>query len=180
MSVDINPSAQALPRGRGLRNTGLMFAALGGAALLVPVVASVVVEQVFAAMLLIWGLSGVMFAYVFRGFSEWRLVAVGFVAMALVGLWFLIFPGVGEATMTALLIAAFLVEGILSILLGLRMGGQLANAPWVVASGACAFVLGMVLLFQWPMAAAWLIGALVGLNFLSTGLTLLMVARAAQ
>lgn len=180
MPVDLSQQTRSPPAARGFRTTGLVFAGLGLLALLGPTMATVLVETLISAMLLIWGLCGVMFAYGFRAFREWRVVAGAFALMAFVGVWFLIFPGVGVTTMTALMIIGFLVEGVLSMLLGLRMSGLLPNWPWVVASGAFSFVLGLVLLFQWPMAATWLIRGLVGVNFLSTGITLLMLSRAAR
>jgi len=47
-----------------------------------------------------------------------------------------------------------------------------------VFSGACAFVLGLIVLFQWPQTTGWVIGFMVGLNFLSTGISMLVIARA--
>jgi len=166
------------PPGRGFRNIGLIFAALGVLAIVAPAIATVVVELLIAWILVLWGVAGILFARSFRAFSEWRIMAAGFVAVLLLGLWFLFVPGVGASFMTVLLIVAFLVEGALSILLGLRMSGQLPNWPWIVFSGACAFVLGLIVLFQWPQTTGWVIGFMVGLNFLSTGISMLVIARA--
>lgn len=165
---------------RNFRNAGLVFAALGAFAVLVPTVATVVVEQLIAWLLVLWGLAGLMFARSFRGFSEWRIVAGAFFVVLLAGLWFVFFPGGGASFMTIMLAVVFLLEGILSILLGLRMSGQLANWGWIVFSGASAFVLGLIILFSWPETARWVVGFLVGLNFLTTGMSLLFVSRAVK
>lgn len=165
------------PTGKGFRNTGIAFATFGFLAVLVPAVATLVVEQLTAIILVIWGIVGIIMSLNFRSVSEWRIVAVGFAAMLALGIMFLVYPAVGAKVMTALLVVAFVTEGVLSILLGLRMSGQLPNWRWVVASGACSFVLGMMLLYQWPLAATSVIGVLVGLNFLSTGIVLLLISR---
>lgn len=178
MATNNTDAAGDTTTGKGFRNTGIVFGALGLLALLVPSVITLLVEQLTAIILVIWGISGIILALNFRGVSEWRIVAGGFAAMLAVGLWFLFFPGIGAKVMTALLIVAFLTEGLLSILLGLRMSGQLPNWLWVVGSGGCSFLLGLLLLYQWPLTATWIIGVVVGLNFLSTSVMLLLIARA--
>lgn len=172
----------AAPRNpyKSFRTVGILFATLGALAMTVPATATVIVEQLVAWLMLFWGIAGLLFARSFKALSEWKIVAAGFVVVALVGLFFLLSPGMGAAFMTALLIAVFLMEGILSILLGLRMSGQVAHWQWIVASGACSFLLGAVILSQWPRIENWIVGFLVGLNFLSTGIAMLLVARAAN
>lgn len=174
-------SPTALSRSaRSFRTVGIVFAGLGVLAMLIPAAATVIVEQLVAWLMLFWGVAGLLFARSFKAFSEWKIVAAGFAVVALIGLFFVVYPGTGAAVMTAILIAVFLMEGILSILLGLRMSGQVAHWQWVVASGACSFILGAVILSQWPQTANWVVGFLVGLNFLSTGLAMLLLSRAAR
>ncbi|NIZ12741.1 HdeD family acid-resistance protein [Phaeobacter sp. HF9A] len=182
MTPDI-PDRRALPVakiGKSLRTVGIIFATLGVLAMLVPAVATLLVEQLVAWLLVLWGGAGLFYARSFKDFSEWRIVAIGFGVIAAVGLGFLFFPSLGAAFMTAILVAVFMLEGVLSVLLGLRMSGQIANWQWIVASGACSFVLGVVVLMQWPETAKWLLGFLAGLNFLSTGVSLILVSRAMQ
>lgn len=162
---------------QSFRTAGLVFAGLGVLAMLLPNVATVVVEQLVAWVLVLWGAAGLFFARSFRAFSEWRIVAIGFACVLAAGLWFLFFPGAGATFMTAVLVVTFLLEGVLTILLGLRMSGQIANWVWMVASGASAFVLGLIVLMQWPQDTGWLIGFMVGLNFLTTGIALLVMSR---
>lgn len=159
------------------RNIGVAFALMGAVAALLPAIATLVIEQLLGWVMLAWGVAGIMFARAFKEFSEWMLVAAGFALLALVGLFFLIVPDIGASVMTAFLVAGFIIDGVLSILLGLRMSGQLAHWQWIVASGACAFVLGLVILAYWPTTSQWVLGFVVGLNFLSTGISLLFVAR---
>ena len=142
---------------QSFRTVGIVFAALGVLAILIPAAATVIVEQLVAWLMLFWGIAGLLFA---RSF--------------------MIYPGTGAAAMTAILIAVFLMEGILSILLGLRMSGQVTHWQWIVASGACSFILGAVILSQWPQTTNWVVGFLVGLNFLSTGIAMLLVSRVAR
>jgi uncharacterized membrane protein HdeD (DUF308 family) len=164
----------------GFRTIGIIFAVLGALAIMLPVVATVVIEQLIAWILIFWGVAGLMFAYNFRPLAEWRIVAMIFAAVLAAGLGFVVFPGAGASFLTIMLIIVFLLEGVISILLGLRMSGQLGGWGWIIFSGTCSFVLGLVILMQWPDTAKWVLGFLVGLNFLSTGLSLLLIARTAR
>ncbi|MGB3243051.1 MAG: DUF308 domain-containing protein [Sulfitobacter sp.] len=164
---------------RSFRNVGIVFAVLGAIAVLVPTVATIVVEQLIGWLLLAWGIAGLFFARSFKAFSEWKMVAGGFLVVTLLGVFFLLFPGVGASVMTAFLVVAFIIEGILSILMGLRMSGQLGNWQWIIVSGVSAFILGIIILLQWPATTQWVLGFLVGLNFLTTGISMMFVSRAA-
>lgn len=178
MSVQNTTTVPPIFKRAPFRTVGIGFIVLGVLAMLAPVIATLVVEQLVAWLLVIWGIGGFMFAYSFREVSEWKFMAAGFAAVLAIGLWFVFFPEAGAAFMTGFLIFTFLLEGALSILLGLRLSGQLANWRWVVGSGVCAVILGIIILAQWPETAQWVIGFLTGLNFLSTGLTLLLISRA--
>ena len=160
------------------RAVGLVFAVLGTLAIVLPSVATVLVEEFIAWLMLLWGLAGLLFARSFKAFSEWRIVAVGFAVVAGTGLLFVLVPGWGASFITAILVGVFILEGVLSVLLGLRMSGQVEKWQWIVASGACSFILGIVIMLQWPSTARWVLGFLTGLNFFATGIAMLLVSRA--
>ena len=98
----------------------------------------------------------------------------------MLGLAFLLFPGVGITTLTIVMMLVFLVEGVVSILLGLRMSGNLRHWGWMLFSGACSLIVGLIIMMGWPETAVWTLGLLLGINFLSTGLSLIMLARSAR
>lgn len=158
------------------RNAGLVFAALGLAAILAPVIATLVIEQMVAWLLLFWGIAGLGFAWSFRNVLEWRIALVFFIGVLITGLVFVFFPSRGVSFITGIIVIVLFLEGVLSIWLGLKLRGQLPNWLWVIASGACAFLLGAIILVQWPTSSTWLLGFLTGLNFLSTGVSMVMLS----
>jgi uncharacterized membrane protein HdeD (DUF308 family) len=182
MQIDNPPSISRdlVDIGSSFRNVGIVFAVLGLAAILAPAVATFVVEQLVAWLLVFWGIAGLIFARSFRGVSEWRIVALFFAAVLFVGIAFVLFPGRGAAFITGIMVVVFLLDGALSILLGLRLSGQVPSWRWIIVSGACAFVLGIVILVQWPAASTWVLGFLTGLNFLSTGVSMFLISRASR
>ncbi|MGZ9810728.1 HdeD family acid-resistance protein [Pseudoroseicyclus sp. H15] len=162
---------------RNLRLAGIVMAAIGALAILLPHIATFGAEILVAWMLTIWGAVGLWLSWAIRPTPEWRY---GFAACGLVfvaGLALVLFPLAGIAALTVLMMLSFLIEGILSILFGLRSSAHVSNWGWLVFSGLCSFAAGGVILFGWPWTASWTLGLIMGLNFLSTGLSLLMLAR---
>lgn len=162
----------------GMTWAGAAFLALGLAAIALPVWATVAVEQLVAALLFVWGAAGIGFALSMRPAAEWRMTAALFAGVMVLGAIFLIFPRSGIETMTMLLVSVFLIEGIATVTIGIGMRGALPNWGILVVSGLASLGLGVLILTGWPGTAAWTLGLLTGVNFLSNGITLILLGRA--
>ncbi|MCB1310816.1 MAG: DUF308 domain-containing protein [Sedimentitalea sp.] len=159
---------------------GVAFAVIGVLAMLLPALATLAAELLIAWMLVLWGAAGLGFAWEMRPEREWRHAAGTFGIALLLGILFLLFPRIGIETMTILVMLVFLLEGVVSILLGLRFSERVRNWGWLVFSGAASLIVGVIILIGWPGTAAWTLGLLLGVNFLTTGLSLVMLGRAAK
>lgn len=162
-----------------LRLVGIILAVLGVLAILLPSVATFGAELLVAWMLTLWGGVGLWFSWAIRPAPESRYGFVAFGLLFAVGVALVLFPLAGIAALTVLMMLSFLMEGILSILFGLRTSAHVSNWGWLVFSGLCSFAAGMVILFGWPWTASWTLGLMMGLNFLSTGLSIIMLSRPA-
>ncbi|MBN8292146.1 DUF308 domain-containing protein [Rhodobacter sp. NTK016B] len=162
---------------RHLRLVGVILAVIGALAILLPTLATFEAELLVAWMLTVWGAAGLWFSWAIRPAPESRYGFAGFGILFVVGVAFILFPLAGIATLTVLMMVSFLMEGILSILFGLRSSAKVSNWGWLVFSGLCSFAAGVVVLFGWPWTASWTLGLMMGLNFLSTGLSLVMLDR---
>lgn len=165
---------------RRLTIIGIVFAVLGGLAILLPALATLAAELLIAWLLILWGGAGLWFAWEMRPEPEWRYGAGAFGIALLLGLVFLLFPRIGIETMTVLMMIVFLMEGVVSILLGLRLSGRLRNWGWMAVSGVCSLIVGLIILIGWPGTAAWTLGLLLGVNFMTTGISLVMLGKAAK
>lgn len=165
---------------RPLAVIGIAFTVIGALAIILPAWATLAGELLIAWMLTLWGVVGLWFAWEIRPASEWRYAAVVFGITFLLGLAFLLFPGVGIETLTIVMMVVFLMEGIVSILLGLRMSARLKNWAWMIFSGLCSLIVGAIILVGWPETTVWTLGLLLGVNFLSTGFSLIMLGKAAK
>lgn len=164
--------------GRGILISGIVFIVLGLLALALPVIATLAVELLIAWLLLFWGAGGVAMAWSMRDASGRVAMTAFFLMILALGLIFLFVPRVGLSTLTLVLAAIFLLEGGLTIGLGLRLREVSGRWAWIVASGVAALLLGVLILTGWPGTAAWVIGLIVGVNFLTTGLSLVMLSLA--
>jgi uncharacterized membrane protein HdeD (DUF308 family) len=180
MNPDHPRKSGQIPQGapHNLILVGGIVILLGVVAIALPVWATLAVEQVIAALLLVWGVAGIGFALSMRPLSEWLFTAVTFAIILVIGVLFLIFPQDGVTTLTVILIAAFLIEGVMSILFALRLRETMPQWGWMLFSGLAALGLGLVALSGWPGTEAWTLGLLVGLNFLTSGASLIALAVA--
>ena len=51
---------------------------------------------------------------------------------------------------------------------------------WIVAAGALAIVVGVMILASWPSSAAWVLGTLAGISLIFSGWSYIMIALAAR
>ncbi len=79
--------------------------------------------------------------------------------------------------MTMLLIAVYLIQGAASISVGFGLRGKVGGWGLLLLSGLASLGLGILILTGWPGTAAWTLGLLTGLNFLSNGIALILLGR---
>ncbi len=159
---------------------GIVMMVLGLLAVAVPNIATLAVE-IFAGWLFFVG-------GIFRAISVWRSRrAPGFawsllaaVLSVVLGLILIFRPLAGVLTLTMVLVAFFIIEGIASIVAAVEHRQHLRSWGWVLFSGIIDLLLAYLIWQGWPSSAAWAIGLLVGINMLFLGLSLVMTALAAR
>jgi uncharacterized membrane protein HdeD (DUF308 family) len=104
------------------------------------------------------------------------LIAIVYV---LGGVYFLTHPLLALGTLTLLLAAIILVEGILEVIAYFRMRGE-RGSGWLLVNALITLLLGGLIWFHWPSSSVWAIGILVGVNLLMTGMSRLMFGFAAR
>jgi uncharacterized membrane protein HdeD (DUF308 family) len=160
---------------------GILLIVLGSFAVLVPAVASVAATIVFGWILLLSGLIGLVATLRARqapGFG-WSLLSavIGIAA----GIILLAMPLQGTLSLTAVLIAFLLIEGVASILYALEhRKGSSGRWSWMLASGIVDLVLGLILLAGLPGTAVWALGLLIGINMIFGGWALVWMALHAR
>jgi hypothetical protein len=74
------------------------------------------------------------------------------------------------ASLTLVLAALFVIEGVLNLMLYARMR-RLHGSSWVLIDGIITLLVGLMIYMQWPSSSVWAIGILVGVSLMISGAT---------
>jgi uncharacterized membrane protein HdeD (DUF308 family) len=77
--------------------------------------------------------------------------------------------------MTLLLASFLLVYGVIALVLAFRMRPH-RGWGWVLVDGIITILLGILIWIHWPHNTEWVVGTLVGLSIIISGVTRLMVS----
>ena len=160
---------------------GIVLALLGLAAMIVPPLASLAVTIFLGWMFLTSGIGGLIVTYWARNMPGfwWSLISAALAVLA--GLILLARPMQAVLTLTIVLGAYFLAEGIATIMYALEHrrepGGRWS---WLLISGLLDIAISFMVITGLPSSAEWAIGILVGINLLFGGATLIGMAMAAR
>jgi uncharacterized membrane protein HdeD (DUF308 family) len=150
---------------------------VGFVAILFPFTASLAVTVSIGAVLTIAGIAQLVHAF---GVRRWRGFLVTLLSALLslaVGTLLLFYPVPGVLSLTLLVGVFLLAGGALKILLSLRLR-PLAGWSWLLFAGVLAVLLGVLILWLWPSAAAWVPGVLVGADLVFSGWWMFLLALA--
>jgi uncharacterized membrane protein HdeD (DUF308 family) len=160
---------------------GIILVILGLAAILVPPLATLTFTIVIGWIFLVSGVVGLFTTFWARqapGFW-WSLISalIGIAA----GLVLLFSPLRGTVSLTLVLIAFFVIEGVASIMYAIEHRNQLSGRwAWMLISGVIDLILAAIIFAGLPGTAAWALGLLVGINMVFGGAALIGMALAAR
>jgi uncharacterized membrane protein HdeD (DUF308 family) len=160
---------------------GIGLIVLGAIAIVLPPIATLAITILIGWLFLISGVMGLFTTYMLRhapGFW-WSLISA-LLAIA-VGAVLLAMPLRGAFSLTLLLVAFFIIEGVASIMFAFDHRRELSGRwGWMVVSGLVDLVLAAFIFEGLPGAAAWAIGLLVGINMIFGGVALIAMALHAK
>jgi len=160
---------------------GVILALLGVAAIAVPWIATLAFTLVLGWLFLISGIVGLVTTFWMRGMPGfWWSLFSAIIAIA-AGLILLTSPVSGALSLTFVLIAFFVIEGILTIMYAIEHRNQLSGRwGWMLASGIVDLILAGIIFAGLPGTAAWALGLLVGINLVFGGTAMIGMALAAK
>ncbi len=160
---------------------GILLVVLGLAAMILPPLASLAVTIFLGWMFLISGIAGLALTFWARqmpGFW-WSLISAALAV--LVGVVLLARPAQGVLTLTIVISAYFLAEGVTTIMYALEHRRELSERwSWLLFSGILDILIAAMIVTGLPGSAEWAIGLLVGINLLFGGASLIGMALAAR
>jgi uncharacterized membrane protein HdeD (DUF308 family) len=160
---------------------GIILVVLGLLAIIIPPIATIAVTIFLGWLFLISGIVGLVTTFWARhapGFW-WSLLSAVLAIAA--GIVLLGWPIPGAVSLTLLLIAFFIIEGVLSILYAFEHKKELSGRwGWMLISGIIDLILAAIIWGGLPGTAAWALGLLVGINMLFGGSAMIAMALHAR
>ncbi|MBH8572660.1 HdeD family acid-resistance protein [Nostocaceae cyanobacterium CENA369] len=158
---------------------GVLLIIFGIIAIALPTVSTIFAETWFALILISSGFAKLVYATQNRdrgGFVWQLLLSALYIAT---GAMLFVYPRTGILTLTLLLGSFLLTEGTFELILAFRLRPQ-QNWTWVLGNGVITLILGAMIWFQWPFNAPWILGTLVGVSVLFTGVSRTMLSLNAR
>jgi uncharacterized membrane protein HdeD (DUF308 family) len=176
----------AIPMTAGVRTAAtwsivlsVLMITAGVIAIGVPMIAGVAVTALVAWLLIFSGLLHVAFAW--RGGRTsavlWEIL-LGIVYGA-IGFYVLANPVAGLASLTLAIAIYLLIEGVLEFVVSFQLR-PLPGSGWLLVDGIVTLLLAVMIWSTWPSSAAWVVGTLVGISMMFSGITRLMLSIAVR
>lgn len=156
---------------------GVLMLICGILAVAMPIASSIGIVIVLGWLLLfsaIWHL-----IYAFQGGSVrgvlWQILLA--LLYGAVAIYMLIHPLLGVVSLTLVLGLFLVIEGVFEIILYFNIRNS-PNAGWILFDGIITLILGGLIWFHWPSSAVWVIGTLVGISLIFSGISRIMLSSA--
>jgi uncharacterized membrane protein HdeD (DUF308 family) len=160
---------------------GILLVVIGLAAMIVPPLASLAVTIFLGWLFLISGVAGLALTFWARQMPGFWWSLISAVLAIAVGIILLARPAQGTLTLTIVVGAYFLAEGVATIMYALEHRRELSERwSWMLVAGIMDLLIAAVIIAGLPGSAEWAIGLLVGINLLFGGATMIGVALAAR
>jgi uncharacterized membrane protein HdeD (DUF308 family) len=160
---------------------GILLAVLGLAAIIAPLIASLAFTIFLGWLFLISGIAGLAVTFWARQMPGFWWSLLSAVLAICAGLVLLARPAQGVLTLTIVIGAYFLAEGVTTIMYALEHRRELSERwNWLLFSGVLDILIAAMIIAGLPGSAEWAIGLLVGINLLFGGSTLIGMALAAR
>lgn len=155
---------------------GLALVVLGFAAIVFPMISTLVTTLMVGWALLISGGFMLVGLFSIHGTGPFFGAALFSLLSIAAGIFLLFNPLAGAVALTLLLGVIFVVHGAFEISFGFEMR---PHVGWMVmlASGIISILMALLIAASWPGISSILLGILLGINFLSSGFGYIFISR---
>lgn len=157
---------------------GIALILLGAIAIIAPGFATLAASVLLGWLLLIGGVFGVIAAFsagTSAPGSWWHLLTAALYLLA--GIALLWAPVAGALTLTIILAAYLLAAGVAKVVLAFRYRPSLPGTwAWMLVTGLIDIALGLLIASGLPGSALWVLGLMIGIDLLFSGVALVAAA----
>jgi uncharacterized membrane protein HdeD (DUF308 family) len=160
---------------------GVILTILGLAAMIMPPIAGLAITVILGWLFLIAGVVGLIATFGARKAPGFLWSLLSSVVALIAGAALLFNPVQGLASLTFVLIAFFIFDGILMIGMAISHRAELSGRwEWLLFNGIIDLVLAGIVISGLPGTIAWALGLLVGIDLIFGGAALIAMALDAR
>lgn len=158
---------------------GILMIVAGILAISSPLVAGVVAVYIVAWTAIFSGAAQLV--YGFRAHSGGKMaleILLGLLYIA-AGVFILTHPGGGLLALTLIIACFLLIYGVFDLVLAFQLRPH-SGWGWVLFDAIITILLGGMIWAHWPVNAGWVVGTLLGISFIASGVSRLMLSLAVR
>ena len=160
---------------------GIILLILGLAAIALPPIAGLATALVLGWLFLLGGIVGLIATFGQKNAPGFWWALLSAAVSVLAGGVLLANPAQGVATLTYVLIAFFLIDGLIIIIMAFEHRRELSGRwEWMMLGGVMDLILAGIIIAGLPGTLAWALGLLVGIDLVFGGITLIAMAMSAR
>lgn len=153
---------------------GILLSVLGVGMLMLPKVTSLTFGLMICIGLIVYGIYKVAHAIVTRKYERHFVlnIIIG-VVLAALGIVLLSLPGMNLLIITSIIGIYFLAESISNTAFAIQSRKNMYMWWVMLLAAIMQFILGLIIILGLPFSSLWVVGMLLGINFLVTGMGLI-------
>jgi uncharacterized membrane protein HdeD (DUF308 family) len=158
---------------------GILMIVAGMIAIASPMFAGVLIVYVVAWTAIFNG--GAQIVYAFRAHAGGRMIVELLLGLLYIvaGVFILLHPAGGLLALTLVIGCFLLIYGVFALVLAFQLRPH-AGWGWVLFDAIVTILLGVLIWAHWPYNSEWLVGTLVGISFIASGVSRLMLSMAVR
>lgn len=149
---------------------GILMIICGVLAICLPLASSIWFVIILAWLIIAVGIWHLIFAFHAHGAGSvlWQILLA--VLYGAIGVYILMHPLLSVLSLTLVLAIFFALEGVIEIVLYFTLRG-VSHSGWVLVDGIVTLILGILIWRHWPSSSIWVIGTLVGISLIFSGIS---------
>jgi uncharacterized membrane protein HdeD (DUF308 family) len=158
---------------------GVITAALGVFLIAYPLATATITTVLLGWALIFVGIAQFVFALHSQTAGKFLLKVLSSLLFGICGIALALFPFEGVEVLTGLLGTLLLVQSGLATTMAFQIR-PLDGWGWFLADAIASLLLGVLIFAKWPSSSVWVIGTLVGVAVLMSGISRIMIASKIQ
>jgi uncharacterized membrane protein HdeD (DUF308 family) len=151
----------------------------GVLAVIVPPASGIAVTVLVGWLMMFYGAVQITYGWQDRGGGGLVWGVLLGILYGFTGGYMLMNPVAGLASLTLVLAACLFIESILEVILSFKLR-PLSGSGWLLLHGIITLILAIMIWRSWPTSTMWVIGTLVGISMVFSGIARLMISLGAR